>query len=162
MSSSSHQSQEAKYNPISSSLMNLFTISEEPIDIHTIREASLHPHSGGFSSFEGWVRNHHDKKPVQSLEYSAYKILAEKEGQKIVEQAKEKFAIDTAYCSHRVGHLSIGDIAVYVAVGAAHRDAAFLACRFIIDEIKTRVPIWKKEHYQDGSTDWPHCQGCSH
>lgn len=142
--------------------MKLFTLSESPIDITAIREASLNSHSGGFTSFEGWVRNHHNSKAVKSLEYSAYKILAEKEGLKIVEAAKQKFEIETAYCHHRLGHLAIGDIAVYVGVGSAHRDAAFLACRYIIDEIKIHVPIWKKEHYADGTTDWPHCHGCSH
>ena len=140
--------------------MNAFSITDTDIDTHPIRAAALSSHSGGFTSFEGWVRDHHDGKPVKSLEYSAYKILAEKEGQRIIEDAKEKFAIDQAYCQHRVGHLEIGDMAVYVAVSAAHRDAAFAGCRYIIDEIKSRVPIWKKEHYVDDSSAWPHCQGC--
>ena len=142
--------------------MNAFTITSNEISIASLREATLTAHAGGFASFEGWVRNHHEGKSVDSLEYSAYQILAEKEGNKIIEEAKEKFSIDVAVCQHRVGHLAIGDIAVYVAVSAAHRDAAFKACRYIIDETKERVPIWKKEHYSDGSTAWPHCSGCSH
>ena len=124
-----------------------------------MREATLSAHAGGFASFEGWVRNHHGGKAVDSLEYSAYKLLAEKEGKRIIEEAKEKFEIDEACCQHRVGHLGIGDMAVYVAVSAAHRGAAFDACRFIIDETKSRVPIWKKEHYSDGTIEWPHNQG---
>jgi molybdopterin synthase catalytic subunit len=136
--------------------MHSFSISHQTICLQTIRKLCLNDHSGGFCSFEGWVRNHHAGKAVDSLEYSCYQVLAEKEGNKIIDEAKEKFAIDSAYCTHRVGHLAIGDMAVFVAVGAAHRDAAFAACRFIIDEIKSRVPIWKKEHYGDGSTDWPH------
>jgi len=142
--------------------MSNFLISETTIDIAAIRTATITSHSGGFTCFEGWVRDHHDGKSVSSLEYSSYQILAEKEGNRIIAEAIEKFEIDRAFCTHRVGHLQIGDIAVYVAVSSAHRDAAFKACRFIIDEIKTRVPIWKKEHYQNGTTDWPHCQGCNH
>lgn len=142
--------------------MSFFQISEKEIDIVSIRKETLTSHAGGFCSFEGWVRNHHDGKAVDSLEYSSYQILAEKEGNRIIAEAKKSFAIDHAFCTHRVGHLAIGDMAVYVAVSSAHRDAAFEACRFIIDEIKSRVPIWKKEHYSDGKTDWPSCQGCKH
>ena len=142
--------------------MNAFSISETAIDTNVLRAATLTPHAGGFASFEGWVRNHHGGKAVRSLEYSAYQVLAEKEGNRIVEEAKEAYAIDHAYCQHRIGHLSIGDMAVYVAVSAAHRGAAFDACRYIIDEAKTRIPIWKKEYYIDGTTAWPHCHGCSH
>ena len=107
------------------------------------------------------MRNHHQGKGVKSLEYSAYQELAEKEGNRIIELAKSKFEIIAAHCHHRVGHLQIGDIAIAIAVSAAHRDAAFAACRFIIDEIKQTVPIWKKEHYLDDSTAWPECKGCS-
>lgn len=142
--------------------MPFFTISDSPIATNSIREATLSDHSGGFCSFEGWVRNHHEGKSVDSLEYTAYRVLAEKEGNRIIDDAKKQFAIDHAFCTHRVGHLAIGDMAVYVAVSAAHRDAAFAACRFIIDEIKSRVPIWKKEHYTNGETAWPHCHGCSY
>jgi len=139
----------------------MFKISEEPIAIAPLREATLDDTAGGFASFEGWVRNHHGGKGVLSLEYSSYAILAEKEGNRVIQEALEKFEIVKATCHHRVGHLSIGDIAVYVAVSAAHRDAAFAACRYIIDTIKSRVPIWKKEHYEDGSTAWPNNQGQS-
>lgn len=138
----------------------MFSITEKAIDTGSLREGMLNAHSGGFCCFEGWVRNHHDGKRVKSLEYTAYRVLAEKEGSRIVKKAKEQFAIDAAVCEHRIGHLSIGEMAVYVAVAAAHRDAAFLACRFIIDEVKKSVPIWKKEYYLDGSSDFPHCLAC--
>ena len=134
----------------------MFQITDSPIRPEEIRQRTLDAKAGGFVSFEGWVRNHHEGKQVNSLEYSAYIELAEKEGSKIIQEAMEKFPIVASQCSHRVGHLQIGDMAVYVAVAAAHRDAAFEACRYIIDETKSRVPIWKKEHYADGSTDWPH------
>lgn len=139
----------------------MFQITESPINTAEIRQHTLDPKAGGFVSFEGWVRNHHEGKQVQSLEYSAYTTLAEKEGAKIIAEALEKFSITAAQCSHRIGHLAIGDMAVYVAVSSAHRDAAFEASRFIIDETKSRVPIWKKEHYIDGSADWPYCPECA-
>lgn len=138
-----------------------FTINTSPIDNDSIRRSCLDETSGGFTSFEGWVRNHHEGQAVSSLEYSCYQELALKEGERIISDAIEKFDIVHARCEHRVGHLAIGDMAVYVAVSAAHRDAAFAACRFIIDEIKQRVPIWKKEHYSDGSNAWPHCPQCA-
>ncbi|MDB9741889.1 molybdenum cofactor biosynthesis protein MoaE [Akkermansiaceae bacterium] len=142
--------------------MSAFQITDQDIDISAMRQSTMTDHSGGFCSFEGWVRDHHDGKAVQSLEYSSYNVLTIKEGNKIIEEAKEKFAIEIALCTHRVGHLHIGDIAVNVAVSAAHRDAAFAACRYIIDEIKFRVPIWKKEFYTDGANAYPSCKGCKH
>ena len=138
----------------------MFSITDTTIDHVALRESTLDPTAGGFVCFEGWVRNHHQGAPVDSLEYSAYTELAEKEGTRILLQAIEKFDLTAAVCQHRVGHLSIGDMAVCICVSSAHRDAAFEASRFIIDEIKSRVPIWKKEHYSDGSQAWPHCQGC--
>lgn len=140
--------------------MELFSIVEVPIDPWALRDHTLCTTSGGFVSFEGWVRNHHAGKRVASLEYTAYRELAEKEGAKIMQEAVEQFELTHAICQHRIGHLAIGELAVCVAVSSAHRDAAFSACRFIIDEVKKRVPIWKKEFYLDGEHDWPSCQGC--
>ncbi len=140
----------------------MFKITETTIDHAALRAATLDPTAGGFVCFEGWVRNHHQGESVDSLEYSAYTELAEKEGNRILQQAIEKFELTAAICHHRVGHLDIGDMAVCICVSSAHRNAAFEACRFIIDEVKSRVPIWKKEHYTDGSTAWPHCHGCHH
>lgn len=138
-----------------------FAIVETPIDPSDLRQNTRADESGGFVSFEGWVRNHHNHRPVNSLEYSAYTDLATKEGNRIINEALATFEITSAHCQHRIGHLQIGDIAVAIAVAAHHRQAAFEACRYLIDEVKSRVPIWKKEHYTDGSTAWPHCAGCS-
>ena len=80
-----------------------------------------------------------------------------KKARKILREALERFAIAAARCEHRVGKLAIGDCAVWVGVSAAHRGAAFDACRYIIDETKSRVPIWKKEHYRDGQSGWVNC-----
>jgi adenylyltransferase/sulfurtransferase len=76
-------------------------------------------------------------------------------------EAAQRFGVTQALCVHRVGDLQLGDIAVWVGVAAAHRDEAFKACRFIIDEVKHRVPIWKKEHYVSGDSGWVNCERCA-
>ena len=80
----------------------------------------------------------------------------ESEGERILEEAMQRFAITNAACVHRTGELKIGDLAVWVGVSAGHRGPAFDACRWIIDEVKSRVPIWKRERYATGATDWLH------
>lgn len=134
-----------------------FQISAEPLQIDALKQPLLDSHAGALVTFEGWVRNHNEGQPVEQLEYSSYAALANKEGQRIMEAALQKFAIDAAIARHRVGLLPIGGIAVWVGVSAAHRAPAFDACRFIIEEIKGRVPIWKKEYYSSGATDWVNC-----
>jgi len=134
-----------------------FQISEEPVQPDLLKGEILNDVSGAFASFEGWVRNHNDGKPVNGLEYSAYVPLAEKEGQRIINEAFNHFDIESAVCVHRVGELRIGDIAVFVGATAAHRSSAFEACRYIIDETKARVPIWKRERYLDGPAEWVNC-----
>jgi molybdopterin synthase catalytic subunit len=138
--------------------MNSFRFSNTPIDGAALQQQTRHPTAGGFVAFEGWVRNHNDGQAVQRLEYEAFAELAEKEGQKIVDEAMKQFAIVRVACVHRVGLLEIGDMAVWVGVSAAHRGAAFDACRYIIDEVKQRVPIWKKEHYANGDSGWINCE----
>lgn len=111
-------------------------------------------HAGAFVSFEGWVRDRNDGRAVVSLEYEAFAELAEREGERILAEARKKFSITDALCVHRVGHLRIGDLAVWIGVTAEHRASAFEACRYIIDEAKARLPIWKKEYYADGGSIW--------
>jgi molybdopterin synthase catalytic subunit len=108
-------------------------------------------------TFEGWVRNRNEGQPVLSLEYEAYALLAVTEGERILAEARERFALSGAAGVHRVGHLQLGELAVWVGVTAEHRGAAFDACRYIIDEAKSRLPIWKKEHYASGTTAWINC-----
>jgi len=93
---------------------------------------------------------------VQRLDYQAFAPLALSEGGKILAEARSRFAVRAASAVHRTGSLAIGEMAVWVGVSADHRDAAFAACRWIIDEIKQRVPIWKNEHYADGESGWLH------
>ncbi len=134
-----------------------FKITAAAIDPGSRKAELLRDAAGACVTFEGWVRDHNEGEAVQALEYEAHAPIAEKEGAKILEEARARFAIETAYCEHRVGKLAIGDCAVWVGVSAAHRGAAFDACRYIIDEAKARVPIWKKEHYATGVTGWVNC-----
>jgi molybdopterin synthase catalytic subunit len=138
-----------------------FRISTEVLQPDVWRQQLEGPASGGFVSFEGWVRNRNDGQDVVQLEYQAYERLALKEGARILAEAKEQFPFEAAACVHRVGALEIGDLAVWVAVSSVHRDEAFKACRYIIDEVKHRVPIWKKEHYVSGDSGWVNCEACA-
>ena len=133
-----------------------FILYDRQIQPEPLRATLLHPQAGAFASFEGWVRDHNDGRVVAGLRYEAYAALATSEGERVVQEALAKFAILDARCAHRIGGLAIGELAVWVGVGAAHRGAAFDACRYIIDEIKWRLPIWKHEQYREGDAGWLH------
>lgn len=137
--------------------MTSFAITASPIDPAALKRALEAESAGGCVTFEGWVRNHNESASVVALEYEAHEPIAEREGEKIIEEARRRFPILSARCEHRVGKLAVGECAVWVGVSAAHRGAAFDACRYIIDETKQRVPIWKKEHYRDGQSGWVNC-----
>jgi sulfur-carrier protein adenylyltransferase/sulfurtransferase len=141
--------------------MNPFRFSTDALDTAALKSAMRDDHCGGYAEFEGWVRDHNEGHAVTRLEYEAFAELAEKEGARIVAAAVQKFGVARAACVHRIGSLAIGDVAVWVGVSAAHRDEAFRACRFIIDEVKHRVPIWKKEHYVNGDSGWVNCERCA-
>jgi molybdopterin synthase catalytic subunit len=117
--------------------------------------------AGGYVSFEGWVRDQNEGQEVTRLEYEAFQELAEKEGGRIIAEALRRYPVKHALCIHRVGSLGLGEMAVWVGVSSAHRGEAFDACRFIIDEVKVRVPIWKKEHYRSGNSGWVNCERCT-
>jgi molybdopterin synthase catalytic subunit len=138
-----------------------FSFSRVPIDVSALRAALADPACGGYAAFEGWVRDHNDGQRVRHLEYEAYEALALREAERIVGEAVARFRIAHAACAHRVGDLAVGELAVWVGVSAAHRDEAFRACRYIIDEIKQRLPIWKKEHYASGDSGWVNCERCA-
>jgi molybdopterin/thiamine biosynthesis adenylyltransferase/molybdopterin synthase catalytic subunit/rhodanese-related sulfurtransferase len=139
----------------------MFSLATENLNIEALKASAADPACGALVTFEGWVRNHNDGHDVTALEYEAYEQLALTEGQGIVADAIEKFGLKQAICIHRVGRLEIGELAVWVGVATPHRDAAFKACRYIIDEIKVRVPIWKKEHYVSGDSGWVNCEECA-
>ena len=139
--------------------MARFQLAQTPVDTASLRAGLLDGRVGGYASFEGWVRNHNEGRDVLGLRYEAYAALAEREGEAILDEAMARFDILDAHCVHRVGDLAIGELAVWVGVAAAHRDAAFAACRYVIDEVKARVPIWKHERYAEGDADWLHPEG---
>lgn len=142
--------------------MSQFEFKREHVDLASYRALVTDPVAGAYASFEGWVRNHNDGRDgVLRLEYEGYEQLGVKEGERILAEALARFDIAKAHCIHRLGVLEIGELAVWVGVTAAHRDAAFAACRYIIDEVKHRVPIWKKEHYADGDSGWVNCEACA-
>lgn len=115
---------------------------------------------GGFVMFTGIVRDTNEGKTVTHLEYEAYSELADKMISTIIEETKEKWELQYVNCVHRLGNLNVGDIAVIVTTGSMHRDEAYKANRYIIDRVKHDVPIWKKEYYIDGSSEWS--KGCVH
>jgi molybdopterin/thiamine biosynthesis adenylyltransferase/molybdopterin synthase catalytic subunit/rhodanese-related sulfurtransferase len=141
--------------------MRSFRFATTPLDTQAERERILDPACGGYASFEGWVRDHNEGQQVRHLEYEAFELLANKEGDRIIAEAVARFGVEHAACVHRVGDLQLGEMAVWVGVSARHRQEAFLACRYIIDEVKHRVPIWKKEHYLNGDSGWVNCERCA-
>src|SRR3970282_267088 len=134
-----------------------FAISAEVIDPETLKARLAAARAGACVSFEGWVRDHNDGEPGTALEYEPHAELAVKEGEKVLAEACARFDVALAACVHRVGLLKIGECAVWVGGRAEHRGAAFDAWRAIIDEIKQRLPIWKKEHYANGASSWANC-----
>jgi molybdopterin synthase catalytic subunit len=138
-----------------------FRFTQTAIDTAEARLQLRDAGAGGFVSFEGWVRDHNEGKEVTALEYEAFQALALKEGDRIVAEALARFPVKGALCIHRVGALRLTDMAVWVGVSAVHRGEAFDACRYIIDEVKHRVPIWKKEHYVSGDSGWVNCEHCA-
>ena len=136
-------------------------ITTEQIDTDHLRNELRDDRAGAYAAFEGWIRNHNDGEDVLRLEYEVYEPLALKEGEKVIAEAFEKYPILHVECVHREGLLEIGECAVWVGVTSAHRDEAFEACRYIIDQVKVRLPIWKKEHYVSGDSGWVNCERCA-
>ena len=141
--------------------MSPFSLHDIALQPEQLRRQLQDPACGGYAAFEGWVRDCNDGRTVLRLEYEAFGALALREGERILEEAQRRFGVARACCAHRVGTLAIGELAVWVGVSAPHRGEAFDACRYIIDEVKHRVPIWKKEYYHDGDSGWVNCERCS-
>ncbi|GAB3536490.1 molybdopterin synthase catalytic subunit MoaE [Pontibacter brevis] len=125
-------------------------ISEESLDISACIDWVMSPECGGIDVFIGTVRNATKGKEVIRLEFEAYKQMALNEMQKIAEQALAKWPVQKILIHHRTGVLQVGEVPVIIAVAAAHRAAAFDACRYTIDTLKETVPIWKREVFEDG------------
>ena len=128
-------------------------LTDSPLDLGALVADVAADDRGGIASFIGMVRDHHQGRAVQALEYSAYAPMAEAECARIVEETERRWLVRVAL-RHRVGMLEIGDAAVAIAVAGPHRDEAFAACRHVIEEVKRRVPIWKRERYSDGTVEW--------
>lgn len=139
----------------------MFTISNKPLNHTELALKIEDDRAGAMVFFDGRVRNHNEGHQVNSLEYQCYESMAISEGTKIVKEALKRFDVHDAYCVHREGHLQISDVAVWVGVSSSHRQEAFDACQYIIDEVKARVPMWKKEHYVNRPAEWVNCHRCS-
>lgn len=127
-------------------------ILETPLDVQHCIHAVQSPESGGINVFIGTVRSATEGRNVEMLEFEAYGRMAVKEIEKIAHLVEKEWPVNKIVVHHRTGMLTVGEIAVVIAVSAAHRDAAFKACRYIIDMLKQTVPIWKKEIFDDGET----------
>ena len=132
-------------------------ITSDPILIDEFFSFLPDESCGALATFVGLVRNHDHGRRVKELYYECYPSMAEKMIDKLIKEAHEKWDIGEARVLHRVGPLAIGEAAVAIAVSAAHRDAAFQGCRFLIERIKQEVPIWKKQVFEDGVGEWVFC-----
>lgn len=131
--------------------MKRFALTPLPLDEGAIIASVQAPGAGAVVSFAGRVRDRARGRQVMRLEYDAYPEMAERVFAQIAAEAQEKFAVVDVAVHHRSGDLAVGDLSVVVAVAAAHRGPAFDACRYVIDNLKQRAPIWKKEHGPDGA-----------
>lgn len=131
-----------------------FALSPIPVEVAALTRALGDPAAGAVVTFEGRVRNHNAGQAVVQLEYQAYPALANKTGQRILEQEAARHGLLGAHAMHRCGELGIGEIAVWLGVAAAHRGAAFEASRVILERLKHELPVWKKESYADGTSAW--------
>jgi len=123
----------------------------EKIDSHAVVETIKRPEDGAVAVFEGIVRNHSRNRRTLYLDYEAYEPMALKKLEGLADQARAQFAVREVAIMHRLGRLEIGETSVLIVVASAHRGAAFDACRWLIDTLKKTVPIWKKEHFEDGA-----------
>lgn len=125
-----------------------------PIDVTALTREVASTSNGATVLFVGTVRDVNDGRPVTGMEYSAYKTMAEREMNDIVREASEQFATTDVVVEHRLGALELGEASVAIAVAHPHRGGAYAASRYVIEQLKQRVPIWKLEHYADGAREW--------
>ena len=136
----------------------LIRITHDQIDPAALDSILRDETSGAVVTFDGRVRNHHNGKAVNKLEYSCHESMAQKQLTKLAEKAKQRWGVDHVVAVHRVGEVGMGESAVWIGVASGHRSEAFEACRWLIDTIKHDVPIWKHETYEDGTDVWQ--EGC--
>jgi molybdopterin synthase catalytic subunit len=149
---SEHQTPGSDIDPT----LRLVTVAAEPLDPALFEAAVEHPQAGGRVVFCGVVRDHDHGRSVVSLEYQGHPSAADILTEIAAEFAAEPDVLALAV-SHRVGHLEVGDVALVAAVAAAHRGAAFDACARLVDQVKARLPIWKRQVFADGTDEWVNC-----
>jgi len=126
-------------------------LTKEPIDISALMASVPDTESGAENIFIGRIRGTAQGDRVTGMEYEAQEILAEKIIAEIIHETKARWSVREICLQHRIGTLKAGEISIFISVKSSHRDEAFQACRFLIDQIKKRAPIWKKEYYQNTS-----------
>ena len=134
--------------------MSRASLVHQQIDPAAIIAEVRHPRYGAVATFIGTVREVNEGRPVSGIDYSAYVAMAQSEMDQIVAEAENQFGLGAIVVEHRLGSLELGDISIAIAVAHEHRDPALDAARFVIEQIKSRVPIWKLEHYVDGAREW--------
>jgi molybdopterin synthase catalytic subunit len=134
----------------------MVSLTTGPIDYHALTEGVRRPDCGAVALFLGTVRDLTGDRVTAALDYEAYPAMAEKKMREIEEDARRRWPVGGMALVHRLGHLAVGEVSVAVAVSCPHRAEAFAACRHAIDRLKELVPIWKKENWADGSTEWVH------
>src|SRR5437667_954355 len=134
----------------------MICLTEEPIDYQQLTEQVRRPDCGGVVIFLGTVRDLTDGRVTVALDYESYPGMAEKKMAEIEQETRSRWPVGDIVMIHRLGHLDVGAVSVAVAVSCPHRGQAFEACRYAIDRLKELVPIWKKENWADGSTEWVH------
>lgn len=134
----------------------MIRLQHEPIDYSALTEQVRTPSCGGVVLFLGTVRELTQGRRTLALDYEAYPAMAEKKLAEIEAETRKRWPVGELALVHRLGHLELGDVSVAVAVSCPHRHQAFDAARFAIDRIKEIVPIWKKENWADGTTEWVH------
>ena len=132
-------------------------ITDEMINLQQFFSGESPQSCGATASFAGIVRNHDHGRVVKSLYYDCYISMAEKMMKTLIEETKTRWVVEKVRVLHRIGRLEVGEVAVAIAVSSAHRAEAFEACRFMIEGIKEKVPIWKKEIFEDGMSEWVSC-----
>src|SRR5437899_6684610 len=128
----------------------------EPIDSHRLTEQVRRPDCGAVVTFLGTVRDLTEGRITTALDYEAYPGMAEKKLAEIERDTRQRWPVGDLVMVHRLGHLEVGEVSVAVAVSCPHRVEAFEACRYAIDRLKLIVPIWKKENWADGTSEWVH------
>jgi molybdopterin synthase catalytic subunit len=134
----------------------MIKLTHDPIDHYRLTEEVRRPGCGGVVTFLGTVRDLTDGRTTAALDYEAYSAMAEKKMAEIERDVRERWPVGEIMMVHRLGHLEVGEVSVAVAVSCPHRDQAFEACRHAIDQLKLIVPIWKKENWADGTSEWVH------